>query len=135
MRVLIKQFIADNIDEAGIIALAYTVSYLDLISNFLATNGWSANHFLLGTFGQLIYILFQYISGKKRKAEGIHTVAKKLTSLFLGGTIAMMLLPALSLDGAFMSVIGVGVGFAFQRVWNGFIAKHIDKLFPSDERE
>jgi ABC-type antimicrobial peptide transport system permease subunit len=133
MKALIKEFVADNWDEGGVILLAYTVSYHDLISNFLSINGWSANHFLLGTFGQLIYILFQYISGKKRKAEGIHTIAKKLTSLFLGGTIAMMVLPALPLEGALMSVIGVGVGFAFQRVWNNFIAKYIDKLFPSEE--
>jgi hypothetical protein len=133
MKTLIKQFVADNWDEAGVIALAYTVTYLDLINNFLSLNGWSANHFLIGTFGQLIYILFEYISGKKRKAEGIHTIAKKLTSLFLGGTVAMMILPALPLGGALMSLIGVGIGFAFQRVWIRFIAKHIDKLFPKEE--
>jgi hypothetical protein len=133
MKALIKQFVVDNMDEAGVIALAYTVSYLGLISNFLSLNGWSANDFLLGTFGQLIYILVEYISGKKRKAEGFHTIAKKLTSLFLGGSVAMMVLPALPLGGALMSVIGVGIGFAFQRVWNSFIAKYIDKLFPKED--
>jgi O-antigen/teichoic acid export membrane protein len=134
MKTIIKQFVADNWDEAGILVLVYTLSsYLNLIKNFLLINGWSINHFLLGTFGQLIYILFEYILGKKRKAEGFHTIAKKLTSLFLGGSVAMMVLPALPLGGALMSIIGVGIGFAFQRVWISFIAQHVDKLFPKEE--
>jgi hypothetical protein len=133
MKALIKQFVVDNMDEAGVITLAYTVTYLELISNFLSLNGWSANDFLLGTFGQFIYILSSYRLGKKRKAEGIHTIGKKLTSLFLGGTIAMMFLPAIPIDGALISAAGVGLGFAFQRVWNSFLAKYIDKLFPKEE--
>ena len=133
MKVLFLDFLHDNIDEAGIVTLAYTVSYVDLISRFLSINGWTANHFLLGTLGQFIYILFDYLSGKKRKKEGLHSIAKKLTSLFLGGTVAMMLLPALPFVGALMSVIGVGIGFAFQKVWLGFLDKYIDKIFPSED--
>lgn len=123
----------DNSDEFGVVFLAYWISYGDMIKNFLTVNGWDANHFLIGSMGQFIYILFAYLSGDKRGGFSANKVGKNLTALFLGGTISMLILPTLPFLGATMSLTGVGIGFAFQGVWKKYIAKYIDKLFHIEE--
>lgn len=134
MKVLFLDFLHDNADEMGMVFLAYTVSYLDIVQSYLNGNGWDINHFLLGTAGQFIYILFAYLSGKQRSGGGVDIVGKNIVSLFLGGTVAMLTLPFTPFERELLlSTIGVGIGFSFQAVWKRFLAKYIDKLFAESE--
>jgi len=134
MKALFLDFLHENADEMGLVFLAYILSYLDIVSAYLNSNGWDINHFLLGTSGQFIYILFAYLSGKKRSGVGVDRVGKNLVALFLGGTVAMLTLPFAPFERELLlSTIGIGIGFSFQAVWKRFLAKYIDKLFTESE--
>jgi hypothetical protein len=134
MKVLFLDFLHDNADEMGVVILAYAVSYLDIVQSYLNGNGWDINHFLLGTAGQFIYILFAYLAGKRRAGANVDRVGKNLVALFLGGAIGMLTLPFAPFERSLiLSTIGIGIGFSFQAVWKRFLAKYVDKLFAESE--